>query len=56
MSFRCFGAFVIIALNTMKNLSVSGSQIVHLAPADANLYSGKSPCIFEGPGYVVTLC
>ena len=44
---RCF---VIIALNSMKNLSVSVSQIVHLT-----LYSGKSSCIFEWARYVMTL-
>ena len=45
MAFRCCGAFVIIALNSMENLSVCGSRILHVAPADANhaiLYSGKS--------------
>ena len=52
---RWGGAFVVIAVNSMKHLSVSGSQIVQVAPADAILYKGKSLCIFEGPEYVMTL-
>ena len=40
VAFRCCCALVIIVLNSMKNLSVSGGQVV--APADAILYSKKA--------------
>ena len=46
---------LIIALNSTKNLSVSGSQIVQVAPADAILYTRKNPCILQGPGHVMIL-
>ena len=43
----------------MKNLCETGTQILHVAPADASdtilyMYSGKSPCIFKGAWYVMT--
>ena len=50
VKFRCCCALVIMTLNSPKNLSVSGSQIV--APADAILY--LLPKIFAGPWYQMT--
>lgn len=52
VAFRCCCALINIVLNSIKNLSVSGSQIV--SPADAILYFRKSLCFCEEPGYVMS--